>query len=49
MEVWAHMPLAIPNTKPCNVLFRFWKYVQHFIKVNTNELEDEIVDGNELL
>ncbi len=27
----------------------FWKYVRHFIKVNTNELEDEIIDGNELL
>ncbi len=24
----------------------FWKFVQHFIKVNTNELEDEIIDGN---
>jgi len=27
----------------------FWKFVQRFIKVNTNELEDETIDGNELL
>jgi hypothetical protein len=27
----------------------FWKFVQHFIKVITNELEDETIDGNELL
>ncbi len=27
----------------------FWKFVEHFIKVITNELEDETIDGNELL
>jgi hypothetical protein len=51
MDVWAHMLIAIPNnnTKPCNVLFRILEICSTFIKVNTNELEDETIDGNELL
>jgi len=45
------MVLAIPKKIQNHAIcyLGFWKFVQHFIKVNNNELEDETIDGNELL